>query len=174
MLNDDAVCLRSDRRCRPITASTAIDPIIAEILSVGKRIRSLRGRYARRADSSLMPTLRTDTRGHGSRAPARRSVAPSRPYEPQPSANLSPFLSPSPRKRRCRAKAPRNHNPRVGGSSPSSGIRTRLPNPAVACWIRWIATMTSSEPRLRPAVGRCCTFGTLSAPGCYDCGARST
>jgi hypothetical protein len=35
----------------------------------------------------------------------------------------SPPAAPSPRKRRCRAKALRNHNPRVGGSSPSSGIR---------------------------------------------------
>ena len=35
---------------------------------------------------------------------------------------MSPFVSPSPFKRRCRAKALRNHNPRVGGSSPSSGI----------------------------------------------------
>jgi hypothetical protein len=40
----------------------------------------------------------------------------------------SPIASPSPRKRCCRAKAPRNHNPRVGGSSPSSGIRSRRPN----------------------------------------------
>jgi hypothetical protein len=39
-------------------------------------------------------------------------------------ANLSSFLSPRPRKPRCRAKAPRNHNPRVGGSSPSSGMRS--------------------------------------------------
>jgi hypothetical protein len=36
----------------------------------------------------------------------------------------SPFTSPSPRKWRCRAKALRNHNPRVGGSSPSSGMRS--------------------------------------------------
>ena len=35
---------------------------------------------------------------------------------------MSPFRSPSPLKRCCRAKAKRNHNPRVGGSSPSSGI----------------------------------------------------
>jgi hypothetical protein len=38
------------------------------------------------------------------------------------SADLSPLLSPRPRKCRYRAKASRNHNPRVGGSSPSSGI----------------------------------------------------
>src|SRR4051812_49822955 len=36
---------------------------------------------------------------------------------------MSPSLSPSPRKRRRRAKTHGNHNPRVGGSSPSSGIR---------------------------------------------------
>src|SRR4051794_13744578 len=36
-------------------------------------------------------------------------------------ADVSPFVSPSPFKRRCRAKGQRNHNPRVGGSSPSSG-----------------------------------------------------
>ena len=35
---------------------------------------------------------------------------------------VSPLVSPSPFKRRCRAKAQRNHNPRVGGSSPSSGM----------------------------------------------------
>ena len=40
------------------------------------------------------------------------------------SAVMSPFVSPSPRKRRCRAKEQRNHNPRVGGSSPSSGMRS--------------------------------------------------
>ena len=39
-------------------------------------------------------------------------------------ALVSPFVSPSPRKPLCRAKAPRNHNPRVGGSSPSSGMRS--------------------------------------------------
>jgi hypothetical protein len=38
------------------------------------------------------------------------------------SAVVSPFVSPSPRKRPCRAKTLRNHNPRVGGSSPSSGM----------------------------------------------------
>jgi hypothetical protein len=38
-------------------------------------------------------------------------------------AVVSPFVSPSPRKHRCRAEAWRNHNPRVGGSSPSSGMR---------------------------------------------------
>jgi hypothetical protein len=37
---------------------------------------------------------------------------------------VSPFVSPSPFKRRCRAKAQRNHNPRVGGSSPSPGIES--------------------------------------------------
>jgi len=31
-------------------------------------------------------------------------------------------MSPSPRNPRYRAKSQRNHNPRVGGSSPSSGI----------------------------------------------------
>ena len=40
-----------------------------------------------------------------------------------PRAEVSPFVSPSLFKRRCRAKAHRNHNPRVGGSSPSSGMR---------------------------------------------------
>jgi hypothetical protein len=39
-------------------------------------------------------------------------------------AVVSPFVSPRARKRRPRAKAPRNHNPRVGGSSPSSGMRS--------------------------------------------------
>jgi hypothetical protein len=33
-----------------------------------------------------------------------------------------PMCVPRPFKRRCRAKEQRNHNPRVGGSSPSSGI----------------------------------------------------
>jgi hypothetical protein len=37
---------------------------------------------------------------------------------------VSPFVSPSPCSWLCRAKAPRNHNPRVGGSSPSSGMRS--------------------------------------------------
>ena len=37
-------------------------------------------------------------------------------------AGIAPFRSPSPFKRCCRAKAQRNHNPRVGGSSPSSGM----------------------------------------------------
>jgi hypothetical protein len=37
---------------------------------------------------------------------------------------VSPFVTPGPRKRLCRAKAQRNHNPRVGGSSPSSGMRS--------------------------------------------------
>ena len=35
---------------------------------------------------------------------------------------MFPFVSLQPFKRRCRAKAQRNHNPRVGGSSLSSGI----------------------------------------------------
>ena len=37
---------------------------------------------------------------------------------------MSLFVSPRPFKRRRRAKAQRNHNPRVGGSSPSSGMRS--------------------------------------------------
>ena len=35
-----------------------------------------------------------------------------------------PFCVPQPPQTAPRAKAPRNHNPRVGGSSPSSGIRS--------------------------------------------------
>src|SRR5688572_24611581 len=38
-------------------------------------------------------------------------------------AAVSPFVSPSPVSWLCRAKPSRNHNPRVGGSSPSSGTR---------------------------------------------------
>jgi hypothetical protein len=43
---------------------------------------------------------------------------------PQPTGTRGcvPFRAPSRRKRRCRAEPPRNHDPRVGGSSPSSGI----------------------------------------------------
>ena len=37
---------------------------------------------------------------------------------------ISPLLRPQPSFLLCRAKALRNHNPRVGGSSPSSGIRS--------------------------------------------------
>ncbi len=37
-------------------------------------------------------------------------------------AHMSRFRSPRPLKPSCRAKEQRNHNPRVGGSSPSSGI----------------------------------------------------
>jgi hypothetical protein len=50
-------------------------------------------------------------------------------------ADLSPFMSPRPRKRRCRAKALRNHNPRVGGSSPSSGMRSACKT-ALCCFPR--------------------------------------
>jgi hypothetical protein len=39
-------------------------------------------------------------------------------------ADVSPFVSPSPCFWLCRAKEQRNHNPRVGGSSPSSGMRS--------------------------------------------------
>jgi hypothetical protein len=39
-------------------------------------------------------------------------------------AAQSPIASLSPREPRCRAKEQRNHNPRVGGSSPSSGMRS--------------------------------------------------
>ena len=39
-------------------------------------------------------------------------------------ADVSPFVSPRPRSWLCRAKALRNHNPRVGRSSPSSGMRS--------------------------------------------------
>jgi hypothetical protein len=46
-------------------------------------------------------------------------------FEP---VDVSPFVTPTPRKRRCRAKAQRNHNPRVGGSSPSFGITKCLEN----------------------------------------------
>ena len=39
-------------------------------------------------------------------------------------ADVSPFVSPCPGFWLCRAKAHWNHNPRVGGSSPSSGMRS--------------------------------------------------
>jgi hypothetical protein len=40
-----------------------------------------------------------------------------------PDASCVPFCVPQPRSWLCRAKEQRNHNPRVGGSSPSSGMR---------------------------------------------------
>ena len=53
------------------------------------------------------------------RRPRRRAATPD-----LPGCDLSPFLSPRRFKRCCRAKAQRNLNPRVGGSSPSSGMRS--------------------------------------------------
>jgi hypothetical protein len=46
-----------------------------------------------------------------------------------PPGESVPFCVSRPRFWLCRAKSPRNHSPRVGGSSPSSGIRSRPPNP---------------------------------------------
>jgi hypothetical protein len=56
--------------------------------------------------------------------------------------SLSPFVSPSPCKGRCRAKLQRNDNPRVGGSSPSSGMRS-------AC-----KSLRFSDPRTRGIIPR--------------------
>ena len=61
------------------------------------------------------------TRQHGAHEPG---PARSRADVARPRAVVSPFVSPSPRFWLCRARALRNHNPRVGGSSPSSGIRS--------------------------------------------------
>jgi hypothetical protein len=70
----------------------------------------------------------------------------------------SPFASPSPRSWRSRAKAPQNHNPRVGGSSPSSGIRFTRPDPR--------SRAKSARDRQRPAGPQQTPTNALWADSC--------
>jgi hypothetical protein len=80
--------------------------------------RSLAERWCADSSSRAQPWLwlTTSTRKAGADTPEvlRRTGA---------SADIAPLGPPGHLKRCCRAKAQRNHNPRVGGSSPSSGSR---------------------------------------------------
>jgi hypothetical protein len=72
----------------------------------------------------------TSPRARASAIPTCRDIDGAvHPSAEKPTAVMSPFMSPGPDFWLCRAEAPRNHNPRVGGSSPSSGIPARWPNP---------------------------------------------
>ena len=96
--------------------------------SHGRRHRAVRRRGNRRDPRAA--TRRPRAQRHPSPGGSRHRPGPrcpsadrgrGRPAVPIQPAPVSPFVSPSPLKRRCRARAARNHNPRVGGSSPSSG-----------------------------------------------------
>ena len=76
------------------------------------RPRRARRRPVDRRRATARMTRQGDRRGVALRARLRATTG----------ADMSPLRSPCPFKRRCRAKALRNHNPRVGGSSPSSGM----------------------------------------------------
>jgi len=65
---------------------------------------------------------------------------------------MSPFVSPRPFKPSCRAKAQRNHNPRVGGSSPSSGM---VPWPFAAARASWLTVVSTSVSTSRPSGAGC-------------------
>jgi hypothetical protein len=68
---------------------------------------------------------------------------------------MSPFMSPWPGFWLCRAKERRNHNPRVGGSSPSSGIPVQSQTPLCRANTRGCALRRSDRSeRLRTPRGR--------------------
>ena len=96
-----------------------------------------------------------------------RPVRTAEPCEREPEPpQTCPFWCPQPFKRRCRAKAQRNHNPRVGGSSPSSGTRRRAESRL--CAGRVCTERAPNAPRYAyPRNGvrlPLCTTPTASAP----------
>jgi hypothetical protein len=111
------------------------------------------------AGLALAPTAHAARSAPERPRPCALSLANQLPPGGTPAYNLRvarvgrcvPFPVAQARKRGCRAKAQRNHNPRVGGSSPSSGIRLSPVFRAVAAvsrGIHWVrATPTNpSEP----------------------------
>ena len=108
-----------------------------------------------RRERAAAPALSSPMQGIG--GVRRRSGARGMSGDGRTGANVTcslrrgcvPFVSPSPGFWLCRAKALRNHNPRVGGSSPSSGIIS-------ACkWVlstrRWSSGIIPRVPPLHDA-----------------------
>ena len=58
-----------------------------------------------------------------------------------------PFRSPSPLKPSYRAKEQRNHNPRVGGSSPSSGMRSACKRAIYRIRVKNVCSCPPHSPR---------------------------
>jgi hypothetical protein len=82
--------------------------------------------------------------------PGRHTTATIENERPHHSrADMSPFVFPSALKPRSRAKAQRNHNLRVGGSSPSSGIRSSCKSAGSGACPRGGDTRITFERRLR-------------------------
>jgi hypothetical protein len=95
---------RSQRR--PDARLLALSPLGHRAANCGVRCPASRSQPSRQWVAASSPVL------DYSRSTGRARAVP------------SPFVTPSARKRRGRAKEQRNHNPRVGGSSPSSGIES--------------------------------------------------
>ncbi len=101
---------------RPMTAPARPSPLH---LALRAQLRD-DGRAAPTPAIRQHPTADQPTRS-GATSGRRGGATASRRSD---TAQLCPLLCPPAPTRRCRAKAPRNHNPRVGGSSPSSGMRS--------------------------------------------------
>ena len=123
--------------------------LVVVVAKSSQPARSLRGRAARARAAR-----------RGSAAGAARGTR-----RESSDARLSPLRSPRPLKRRCRAKARRTHNPRVGGSSPSSGITPYGQIPRRRAETRGIKVGRSNLSEPLPTPSGACVPVPRIAPG---------